>query len=428
MIARIFSNAGLTVVGRALTLGTTVLVARMLGPAEYGRYAVAVTLLVMATFPAMTGLPDLIVREVAGRSTGKERRTLWAILRPALELSALITAVLSAVYLACLLLAPLIADVPDTALALVVVAIIPVFVLRTLLCAVMRGLDRVALAIVPTELVQPALLLALLVLILPDRAEQAFYALAAAFLFSALVAIALILRIWPDESPSATNSPLARGYLFRAGLPFAAIGVLSLVNQRIDLVILSGFVPAAEIGLYGLAVQLAFIAQLPMAIANGVIAPQVATLYQRGDKAALAVAMRQVSGLLALVGIAGFLAFWQIGRLLVAFAFGPEFTDAYPLVLILLAGQMINLASGPLGAFLNFTGNERSTLGGVGLAAVVAVTGSFALIPFFGGVGAAVASFLAMASVNIYLSVRVWRTLGIMPGLAGLLLGWARPG
>ncbi len=426
MIARIFSNAGLAIVGRVLTLGTTVLAARLLGPAEYGGYALAVTLLVIATFPAMTGLPDLIVREVAGRSTGKDRQPLWAILRPTLELAALITAVLSLLYLAGVLIAPLITEISDTSLALVVLAIIPLFVLRSLLCAVMRGLDRVTLAIVPTELVQPVLLLALLFFTLPERAEHAFYALAAALALSTIVAIALIVRIWPKGRAPASSGALSRTYLFRAGLPFAAIGLFSLLNQRIDLVILSLFAPAPEIGLYALAVQLAFIAQLPMAIANGVIAPQVAALHQRGDTDALAAAMRQVSGLLAAVAFAGLLIFWLFGRPLIAFVFGPDFTGAYPLTLILLAGQMFHLASGPLGAFLNFTGNERITLRGVAMAAVVAVVGNFALIPIFGGTGAALASFLAMASVNIYLSVRLWQTLGIVPGLAGLLIGRAK--
>ncbi len=299
--------------------------------------------------------------------------------------------------------------------------------LLALLGAVMRGLDRVALAIVPAEIVQPALLLGLLVLIQPESAQTAFMPLAAAFVLSTLVAIGLTILAWPDEAASASSQPLARGYLVRAGLPFAMIGVLSLINLRIDLLVLSGFASAHEVGLYGLAAQLAMIAQLPMAIANGVISAQVAVLHQRGDSAALAAMMEQVTGLLALVGLAGFAVFWLAGRWLITFAFGAEFTDAYPFVLILLAVQLLHLASGPLSAFLNLTGHERITLGGVTLAAAVAVVFSFALIPQFGGIGAALASFLSTASVNLYLAWNFWRSLGIAPGLAALIFKRPRP-
>ena len=67
MIKRIFSNAGLTVTGRALTLGATVLVARLLGPAEYGRYAVALTLLCGTLGFALIHAPIVAQYAAAGR-------------------------------------------------------------------------------------------------------------------------------------------------------------------------------------------------------------------------------------------------------------------------------------------------------------------------------------------------------------------------
>jgi len=82
---------------------------------------------------------------------------------------------------------------------------------------------------------------------------------------------------------------------------------------------------------------------------------------------------------------------------------------------VLAVGQLVNIASGSVGLLLNMCGQQVTAFWCNVFSSILLVCTSFALIPVFGGVGAAIAQTLSVISCMVCLSVISWRTLGFAP-------------
>lgn len=418
---QLMRGGAVTVIGRATGLlagfAVTVLLARMLGPAGYGVYALAQSLVTLLTVPAEFGLPTLVIRETAVAATQRD----WAALHGMLRWSQRFVLVASAALgLAALLvtygwrtsLAP---GFPLT-MAVAIVFLI-VSSISGLLQGVLQGVKQSALALLPDMLLLPcafAAALAVLALILkmpltPALAMGLYTGCAALSL--AVVVAGVRVRL-PPETWQATPLIRHREWI-RAALPLCLTAGLTLVNSQVLVLLVGTLGSARDAGLYRVAASGAGMAIIVGATLGGVVSPHIAYLHERGDRARIAklaswsawVGALPAVLLLALYAVAG-------GRLL-TLAFGARFAPALPALLVLTVGQTVNAATGVRHVLLNMTGHGRDTLQGVALGAVTSLTLCAALIPAFGLNGAAIASTLGIIAENLYLVVRVKLRLNI---------------
>jgi O-antigen/teichoic acid export membrane protein len=84
-------------------------------------------------------------------------------------------------------------------------------------------------------------------------------------------------------------------------------------------------------------------------------------------------------------------------------------------LIILAAGQLINVAFGSVGLFLTMTGYERDTLRGQVIALVVNALAAVILIPPYGAVGAALAVAIGLVTWNAALAISFVQRLGFRP-------------
>jgi O-antigen/teichoic acid export membrane protein len=111
----------------------------------------------------------------------------------------------------------------------------------------------------------------------------------------------------------------------------------------------------------------------------------------------LVVISRRISLAAALpLAIALFIA----GDVIVEWVFGQAYNGAHLPLVILAVGQLVNAAFGPVGIFLNMTGNEK--LNSMLLWSTVAgnIVMNSVMIPIAGISGAALASSLSLAFKN----------------------------
>jgi O-antigen/teichoic acid export membrane protein len=93
--------------------------------------------------------------------------------------------------------------------------------------------------------------------------------------------------------------------------------------------------------------------------------------------------------------------------------FGADFTSGYPTMLVVLGGLVLRSATGPVEFLLNVTGHHRDTMRVYAVAALASIGLNLVLIPAFGIIGAAIATYTAMLGGNAYLYVLVRRRLGV---------------
>lgn len=102
------------------------------------------------------------------------------------------------------------------------------------------------------------------------------------------------------------------------------------------------------------------------------------------------------------------------GSYLLSF-FGSAFFKGYPALLILLLGQTINAVSGSVGLIMILTGHHVQAARIFGLSAMLNIIFNAILIPFFGIVGAALATAITTALWNIVMIYFVVAKLKINP-------------
>ncbi|TCS41926.1 polysaccharide biosynthesis C-terminal domain-containing protein [Reinekea marinisedimentorum] len=151
---------------------------------------------------------------------------------------------------------------------------------------------------------------------------------------------------------------------------------------------------------------------------NGVVGPRFAKLYAQNKLSDFQYLAKFSANLLAVVTVPLIIVLIVYGPLLLGF-FGPQYVSAYPLLLIIMAGQIVNVMTGSVGYILNMTNNEKVMHNIVLVGCVLNLLFTVFGVLFFGVKGAAVGLSLGVVINNSLAAYFVYKRLGFVtvPGL-----------
>jgi stage V sporulation protein B len=388
----------------------SVVLARGLGPSGKGAYDIA-----LASSAILSLLLGLSLS--AGITYTVARRVAFA--RVLLPRFALIAGVqgLSAIAALTLVLATPLRDVvlpPELGQA----AILPIgllvgFVgLSSLARAALMGLQRVVSANardVAGRIVTVTLLLAAATIITGSSHQPAAIAMLWATVAGTAAGAALQIRGVIRATEPSTQRIVLRPALGYA-LPAHLGNVVQFLNYRLDQYLVVFFVGTAELGTYALAVTLGQLVWLLSNAGAQVLLPRVASeegLVAQGVIAARVTRVSVALGLLAAVALA------LCAGPLIPLIYGASFAPAFAPLLLLLPGIVAFGAVNVLASYVAGRGRPGLNTGVAMLGLLVTLGFDVALIPRFGGAGAAIAS-------SISYSVSTVATVAIATRLGGL--------
>jgi O-antigen/teichoic acid export membrane protein len=207
--------------------------------------------------------------------------------------------------------------------------------------------------------------------------------------------------------------PTVDGRLFRRVVSYGARVQVGAMFQyavtRVDILILQLFVPLKEVGYYAVAQVLA---ELPMALALAFktsVLPLIARAELEDRAATTAISVRNF-GIVAALAIVGNVVF---AVAVIVFAYGDAFLPAIVPTLILLPGVWFLGLGTVIAGDLQGRGKPGLTSRLAGGAAVATIALDFALIPPLGVVGAALASVAVYALFGIASAVVLRRVSGV---------------
>lgn len=410
-----------------LNFGIVALVARFLGPDGYGQYSVALALLTTLAIPAQFGLPALVIREV---SRARADHALWRfhdISRWAFSLSLSIG--LPMLFLALLIpfapfriIAP--EETPVVLAGSLLVALLPLSALRG---GLIRGLDRVALAQVPVQIVQPiAMLVAISALIFAGdflgvrslNPVAVMVAYVTAVVVGWLVGGVILFKLQKDIE----KRPGERWRVPRwktALLAFGFSNAMVLIDQQVGLLVLGATSPDLEAGFYKVASQAATFTAMGYIASNMALGPDVAKKWREAKRDDVQIAVVRGSRLSTFFAFPVSLFFLLAGGLFLQVVFGKEYLPAWPAMALLVFAQFVNCAFGSNTTLLNMSGNERANAIAFAIAVAINVALAFALAPRFGATGAAAATAVSVLLRNLFLWRLAHRLCGMETGFWG---------
>jgi O-antigen/teichoic acid export membrane protein len=233
---------------------------------------------------------------------------------------------------------------------------------------------------------------------------------------------------------------------WRFTAPRGLQSIVQIALQRLDVVLVSAILGPAHAAIYAAVTRFLVFGQLGAQAITSAVQPQLGTLLFSGDRRGAGHVYQVSTCWLVLLTWPVYLSLGVFSKQIPSF-FGHGY-DAGTAVLIVLAGAMLVASgSGLVDVVLAMAGRTTWTLGNSILALVVDVSLNLILLPHIGIMGAAIAwaaaivcnnvlpvSQLAIAmrlhpfgrgSVLAMTSAAGW--LGVLPSLAGLLLGWSAP-
>lgn len=196
--------------------------------------------------------------------------------------------------------------------------------------------------------------------------------------------------------------------------PLAISNAFGVIAPRSDILILGYWVNANEIGVYLACLQTAGIISLVLGSFETVFAPFIARVLALNNLGQLRVVYQSLSRLVILFTI----PLWIFLSLLsgsILSLFGEAFRDGWIPLVILTTGHFVNsMASSPNHVLL-MGGHSTTVMLNTVVIGFLQVVVAILLIPYFGTVGAAVASAGGLFAITLARVVQVWRRYHVVP-------------
>jgi O-antigen/teichoic acid export membrane protein len=202
--------------------------------------------------------------------------------------------------------------------------------------------------------------------------------------------------------------------------PIWATSIIIAMIQQFDVVIIGSFMSSADAGAYFAAQKTAALLSLVLIVAGLVTAPTMSALYHSHKLAELQKLCRNLAGAIALVTAIGFIILVIYGHELLAL-FDAHFISAYPVLIIVAIGTMIDAVSGPNAYLMQMTAYEKPYLKIMTVCYSLVLVAQIILVPRFGGVGAAAASAGGIVLWNVWAIFVLRRKAGFDPSLLSLI-------
>lgn len=398
-------TTGVSALLAGVGLATGTLAARLLGPSGRGELVAIQTVPVLLAALALVGLPSAVTYYTAG-STARAR----GLLASAVAVCMPVTAVL--VGAGWLVLPPLLDHhgTEVTRAAQTYLLYVPIHVLIALSSGLLLGLSSFKAWNFLRSL-PPIMWLGVLLSYLPGVSPGAVR-LSWTYLVAMAPLTIIVLGISATRAPSAPARP-SKGdivSLIRFGAPGALASIPLLVNLRIDQVVMSALVPAAQLGIYAAAVSWSGALSPVLASTSPIVLPLMASSERSHDeREGTAAKATRVSLLVAALGSAFvFLA----SPLAIHLLFGKAFEGAVPVARVLAIAAGFNGLNGLLGEVLKGLGAPRWPMWAEFASLPLTFLLLFLLLPSLGILGAAWASLAAYAAASLVLFEGVRRTTG----------------
>ena len=267
----------------------------------------------------------------------------------------------------------------------------------------------------------PALIYLATVLVLGGRASvsSVFFLYGAGALSVVTIHLTLLWRrlhvLYPDF---ASARPLYRSGDWRArSFKLWISNGLEASNQYLDVLIIGYLMSPAVAGAYFVTTRLANAFATASDTMHMFSTRHIPDLYFRGEFKQLASLLNSVAAITLAVVAAGMVVILAGGRFFLM-VFNEAYVPYYPALALLCVGTAAIAAAGPSGSILMLTGHEGRYLKVIAMTVTIRAAGFFALIPYFGIMGAVTATTISF----VFMAAMLRHSLKSLTGLDGSVL------
>ena len=436
LIGRASIVAAGTIYRQAISFISGLVVARVIGAADYGIFNLARNLVEVTGIFTRLGL-DLGLQRFFGETNTAQHRASRIVVLRRVRLLANALALLPVIAVMLGLGRTLEANVYQYSgfaeVLLCLALALPFLTDLGVLGGAYRGILKLAPSVIAECVLLPTIRLAAIVVLF--LAGWRLWAVVAGTTFASLIAswfLAMRARSdFRDGAPALPGSWADAFRVVRYSTVLAGSMVVTALTTSMDMLVLGHFTTAEDLGQYSLVKTLLILTGvLGVACGQG-LEVLVADRYFRGDLAGMVRVMSLSARFITLVTVPIFAIFLFWGAQIALF-FGPSFAVSQAVVCWLAAGPLISMMFWPSATGLSMTGRHFLELKILAAGLVVAAALCWVAVPAFGQLGAAVAMCTSVAVANLARVLAVRRFIGAFPfgndiflvAATGIALAW----
>ena len=220
---------------------------------------------------------------------------------------------------------------------------------------------------------------------------------------SLFVGFALGLTFLPKGTFAVKREYLVAREFFDYNKWVAAFILVAAFSSRMDTFISARLLPLAQVGIYGVALQIVYVVPQVVSALSTVIAPKMASM---GSVTDLVGYLKKAQTLVLGLCVLGVLAI-PVVLFLIPVLFGQSYTPAGPIFIVLLLGNLVYLASMPIHMSIFYYFSYPKLFFWVSLGHLVITGGlGWILISAYGAIGAAYS--VVLGSVFNFVVPLVW--------------------
>ncbi len=406
------------IIGRGLHVLGQIILARVLGPAVFGLYAIGWTIVRIGSVIAPLGLNNGVIR-FAGQYWPKDQRSIQNIVLQALQL-----AMSSGIVFGGMIFvgAPWIAKVVFHESEL-----IPVFRWFALVFPLASGLrvgaaatrisERMQYSAFAEDLGQPGanLILIFIVMAFGWGLLGAVGAAVISFVIGLTLALFYTRYLFSLSLSKRTREIVPKRELLIFSIPTGLAGTFTMLIFWVDRLIIGHYLPSSEVGIYQAASQSAMLFAIILTGFNAIFTPMIARLYHAREHERLNELFKVSTKWGVYVSLPLFFVLALFPQDVMNVVFGSDYSaGALPMV-ILASAQLLNASTGAVGFLLIMTGRQNWWFSLSFFMFLANVILNIWLIPAMGLLGAAIATACSVSGLFLFGLGGVYLRLGYWP-------------
>jgi O-antigen/teichoic acid export membrane protein len=395
---------------QAISLVSGLVIARLLGAADYGLFSVLRNYSLISVILAKAGL-DLGLTKRLGQHLETERPpeagTLTLAALVVVAVLSLIIVTLCVAWLGPYLQTHVYGFAGFSSMFAQMILIVPLWGLLQVLSAAFRARLEPGPGVIAEMVLQPTarLLISASLIVMGWGVLGAVWGTILAALIATFYIAGKAVRYFSLGSYGVKNSTWREllGITESSLTLGVSVGIVTL-TRSVDLLILAAYVNSLDLGKYAVAQMLVLLVGLCGAAFGQLMGPLIAQYWKNDQRSMIDVLLKRNTRLI-IVATAPMVVVIAIFGGELSLAFGPEYEIPNHVLALLALAQFATGALSNTSWVLSMTGRHASELQVllVGLAAAVAL--NFLLVPSFGITGAACATLMSVLSANV---ARVW--------------------
>lgn len=411
------SSASLVVkvIGILMTIGISIFLGRTIGADGLGVINLATRIVTIIISIGLLGFSQVIVKEVAIALNKKNRSHIVNVMYTSYLVNGFLTLALSVLFI---LISPWLANnifnEPRLTIPLMLglsMAIPQVF--SRIFGSGLIGYNKIWQSNLVDQALSAFVTGLLLMFFWLFKLKITINVVAVLYVIGRVVVTVSVLFYWNSvNKQNAERKEFIPKRMLKTSLPLFLVSLTLLIINNGDVILLGWLKDSSEIGIYSVAARVALLTSLILQVTSSTLSPKIAAMYASKKIIELEKMIQRVTKGLLLIGVVIFLAFVLLGKWILGL-WGNEFKAAYPILLILGIGQLINLGTGAVGIILIMTGYEKIQAKISIIFMIIFLLLNYLLIPNYGALGAGMASAITIAGINITKYYYVTKKTGI---------------